>query len=98
MDFFYPVPLQAAHYHEKLPSRLSTSYRLAIVNGQFQVAYLLLRGWGGLVVLVKLKTSFSSTATGLPTGTELGKKIIRASLDEKQSIMFFYLHNIRKSS
>ena len=31
-------------------------------------------GWVGWVVIMKLKAYLSSTGTGLPTGTELGKK------------------------
>ena len=69
VDFLYPVPLLATPLHQKSPSRLSTSYLLAI-HGQFQAASLLSRvgggegGWGGGII--KLKAKLSST------GTELG--------------------------
>ena len=56
------VPLLATPLRQKSPSKLSTSYLLAI-HGQFHAASPLFRvGW---VVMIKLKTNLSSTGTGL---------------------------------
>ena len=35
---------------------------------------------GGWVVLIKVKANLSSTGTGLPTGTELGKRAIKEGM------------------
>ena len=61
--------------HQKLPTRLSTSYLLTIY-GQFQAASLLsLVGGGGWVVIIRNKAN--SVRLNLPTGTELGKNVLK---------------------
>ena len=51
-------------------------------------------GWVG-VVIVKLKANLSSTGTGLPTGTELGKSI--SGTPFTQSIFLVMPQNVKES-
>ena len=92
VNLLYPVLLQVTPCHQKFPSRLSTSYPLAI-NVLFQAASLLSRGWVGIVI-IKLRIGSVQLALDcemdLSLTISLGQCLMPGTISLGQGLKFFW--------